>query len=65
LPQSGGEAAANASPAQPKAGRGERNSSFQKSEFVSYSIAPKSEKLQTFEIVLPNLIHKCKKRNLN
>jgi len=65
LPQSGGKAAAKASPAPLVAGLGERNSSSQKFEFVSYSTAPKSEFLRTFEIVLPNLIHKCKKRNLN
>ena len=58
LPQSGGKAAAKASPAPLVAGLGERNSSSQKSEFVSYSTAPKSEFLRTFEIVLPNLIYK-------
>jgi hypothetical protein len=65
LPQSGGEAAVNASPAQLAAGRGERTIPFEKSEFVMCSIAPNLENPQTFEIVLPNLIHKCKKRNLN
>ena len=39
LPQSGGEAAANASPAQLSAGRGERTSSSGNFEFVSYDFA--------------------------
>jgi len=64
LPQSGGEAAANASPAQPKAGRGELNSSSGSFEFVPNEIAAYLEHLQTFELILPNLIHKSKKRNL-
>ena len=65
LPQSGGEAAANASPAQLSAGRGERTSSSGNFEFVSYDFAGELKHLQTFEIILPNLIHKCKKRNLS
>jgi len=65
LPQSGGEAAANASPAQLLAGRGERTSSSRNFEFVPFVSAGELKRLQTFEIVLPNLIHKCKKRNLN
>ena len=39
------------------------NSDFE-DEFVSYSMAPKLNQQQTFEIILPNLIHKSKKRNL-
>ena len=33
-------------------------------KFVSYSLAPDRKQQQTFEIILPNLIHKSKKRNL-
>jgi len=33
-------------------------------EFVSLSNAPELKSPQTFEIILPNLIHKSKKRNL-
>ncbi len=65
LPQSGGEAAAKASPAPLAAGLGERNSSSGSFEFVPNEIAAELKRLQTFEIILPNLIHKCKKRNLN
>jgi len=65
LPQSGGEAAENASPAQLSAGRGELNSSSGNFEFVPNEMAAELKHLQTFEIILPNLIHKCKKRNLS
>jgi len=34
-------------------------------KFVSYSLAPYEKQQQTFEIILPNLIHKSKKRNLH
>jgi hypothetical protein len=61
----GGEAAANASPAPPQAGLGERMLSSGNFEFVSYDLAGELKHLQTFEIILPNLIHKCKKRNLS
>jgi len=64
LPQSGGEAAANASPAPLVAGLGERMSSSGSFEFVPNEIAAELKRLQTFEIILPNLIHKSKKRNL-
>jgi len=33
-------------------------------KFVSYLMAPDKKQQQTFEIILPNLIHKSKKRNL-
>ena len=33
-------------------------------KFVSYLMAPDKKEQQTFEIILPNLIHKSKKRNL-
>jgi len=33
-------------------------------EFVPNEIAAELKRLQTFEIILPNLIHKSKKRNL-
>src|SRR3989344_5813355 len=62
--QSDGEAVAKRSPAPPKAGLGERTLSSSKSEFVSSFLAPESKLSQTFEIILPNLIHKSKKRNL-
>jgi len=39
--------------------------SSKKSQFVPYSSAPELKLNQTFEIILPNLIHKSKKRNLN
>ena len=39
--------------------------SSKKSQFVSYSIAPHSVCPQTFTIILPNLIHQLKKRNLS
>jgi hypothetical protein len=64
LASSGGEAAKKARPAPPLAGLGERTLSSQNSEFVSYSMAPNSTSAQTFDIILPNLIHKSKKRNL-
>ncbi|MFH1298481.1 MAG: hypothetical protein ABII07_01520, partial [Patescibacteria group bacterium] len=65
LPQSGGEAAVKASPAPLVAGLGERMSSSENFEFVSSEIAADLEYPQTFEIILPNLIHKSKKRNLH
>jgi hypothetical protein len=64
LPQIGGEAAANASPAPPQAGLGERISSSGNFEFVPNEMAAELKRLQIFEIILPNLIHKSKKRNL-
>jgi hypothetical protein len=75
----GGEAAEKASPAQLGSplgtGRGERTSSSGNFEFVpslsagelKYPQTPKENKFSTghaFEIILPNLIHKSKKRNL-
>ncbi len=71
----GGEAAAKASPAPPQAGLGERTLSSSKNEpapseaglrsgFVSNLLAPELKQEQTFEIILPNLIHQSKKRNL-
>jgi len=33
-------------------------------KFVSSFLAPELKQEQTFEIILPNLIHKSKKRNL-
>jgi hypothetical protein len=33
-------------------------------KFVPYSFAPYEKSQQTFEMILPNLIHKSKKRNL-
>ncbi len=65
LPQNGGEAAVKASPAPLVAGLGERTSLSENFEFVSSEIAAELKHLQTFEIILPNLIHKCKKRNLS
>jgi len=64
LPQSGGEAAAKASPAPLVAGLGERMSSSEIFEFVPSNAAAELKRLQTFDIILPNLIHKSKKRNL-
>jgi len=59
------------SPSPPKAGWGEsqisgkENSIFaKKSGFVSSKLAARIKPLQTFTIILPNLIHKSKKRNL-
>jgi len=37
---------------------------FADNQFVSYSSAPEIKPSQTFEIILPNFIHKSKKRNL-
>jgi len=37
---------------------------FENRKFASYLMAPNSNSVQTFEIILPNLIHKSKKRNL-
>jgi len=34
-------------------------------KFASYLMAPDKKQQQTFEIILPNLIHKSKKRNLH
>ena len=62
--QSEGVAIAERSPAPPLAGLGERTLSSSKNEFVSSFVAPELKPLQTFEIILPNLIHKSKKRNL-
>ena len=62
--QSDGEAVAERSPAPPQAGLGERTLSSSKNEFVLSSLAPELKPSQTFEIILPNLIHKSKKRNL-
>jgi hypothetical protein len=64
LANTGGEAAAEARPAAPKARLGERTLSSSKNEFVSNFLAPELKPSQTFEIILPNLIHKSKKRNL-
>ena len=64
LGQSGGEAAAKARSAPPKAGLVERTLSSPNSEFVPFNSAAYLEPSQTFEIILPNLIHKSKKRNL-
>jgi hypothetical protein len=47
------------------AGLGERMSSSGNFEFVPNEIAAELEQQQTFTIILPNLIHKSKKRNLN
>jgi hypothetical protein len=46
------------------AGLGERTLSSPKNEFVSNLLAPELKLSQTFGIILPNLIHKSKKRNL-
>jgi len=51
-------------PALSERGRGEQTSSSENFQFVSYSMAPELKQEQTFEIILPNLIHKSKKRNL-
>jgi len=64
LRQSDGEAAAEARPAPPRAGLGERTSLPKNFEFVSLNAAAELEHPQTFDIILPNLIHKSKKRNL-
>jgi hypothetical protein len=54
--------------------RGGAEQSFPKNEkptflesrkFASYLLAPDKKQQQTFEIILPNLIHKSKKRNLH
>jgi len=37
---------------------------FTDNQFVSYSSAPEIKSPQTFSIILPNLIHKSKKKNL-
>ena len=52
------------SPAPPKAELGEQSSSSENFEFVSSNLAPGIKLTQTFTIILPNLIHKSKKRNL-
>jgi len=62
--QSDGVAVAERSPAPLVAGLGERTLSSSKNEFVSNLLAPELKPSQTFEIILPNLIHKSKKRNL-
>jgi hypothetical protein len=64
LPQGGGFAAAKASPAPVSRGRGEQTLSSENSRFVLSEAAAYLEHSQTFEIILPNLIHKSKKRNL-
>ncbi|MEK7131833.1 MAG: hypothetical protein AAB797_03865, partial [Patescibacteria group bacterium] len=73
--QSDGVAVAERSPAPPLSGLGERTLSSSKNEpasseaklrsgFVSSFLAPELKPSQTFEIILPNMIHKSKKRNL-
>ena len=52
------------SPALSERGRGEQTSSSKNFEFVSLNTAAELKQQQTFEIILPNLIHKSKKRNL-
>jgi len=59
------------SPARRQAGRAsvsfesqESLNPINKEEFVFQSTAPDRKSLQTFNIILPNLIHKLKKRNL-
>jgi len=64
LRQSGGEAAANANPAPLVAGLGERTSLPENFEFALLNTAAELNHQQTFDIILPNLIHKSKKRNL-
>jgi len=63
--------AAENSPACPKAGGASRRRrdwgnllSPKNSQFEAYEIAPELKFNQTFEIILPNLIHQSKKRNL-
>jgi len=34
-------------------------------KLATYNLAPELKPSQTFEIILPNLIHKSKKRNLH
>jgi hypothetical protein len=65
LPQGGGKAATKASPAISAKGRGERMSSLGNFEFAPNEITAELKRLQAFEIILPNLIHKSKKRNLD
>jgi hypothetical protein len=62
LPAELAGAAEKASPAPLVAGLGERMSSSGSFEFVSSDFAGNLKRLQTFEITLPNLIHKCKTR---
>jgi len=52
------------SPALSERGRGEQTSSSENFEFVSLNTAAELKQQQTFDIILPNLIHKSKKRNL-
>jgi hypothetical protein len=42
----------------------EKSSSCEDNKFVSLNSAPDKKLSQTFTIILPNLIHKSKKRNL-
>jgi len=51
-------------PALSERGRGEQTSSSENFEFVSLNTAAELKQQQTFDIILPNLIHKSKKRNL-
>ena len=44
--------------------KGEKSSSSENQKFVSLNSAPDKKLSQTFTIILPNLIHKSKKRNL-
>jgi len=52
------------SPALSERGRGEQTRSSKNFEFVSLKTAAELKRVQTFDIILPNLIHKSKKRNL-
>jgi hypothetical protein len=52
------------SPAPLEAGRGEQSSLPENFEFVSSKNAAELKLNQTFTIILPNLIHKSKRRNL-
>ena len=62
--QSEGVALAKRSPAPPLAGLGEQTLPSSKSKFVSSFLAPEIKSPQTFSIILPNLIHKSKSKNL-
>jgi len=65
--QNGGKNRAEKYPSPPKAGWGKSQFVSNKSEnkeFVFSNTVPRVETRQTFTIILPNLIHKSKRRDL-
>jgi len=66
--RNGGKNWAEKCPALSQKGRGKNQlvgNKEEKNQFVVANMVPQIETRQTFNIILPNLIHKSKRRNLN